>query len=219
MIRDVDIKEISDGRFYGPNDMVRADTGDCRGCSRCCHGMCDTILLEPLDVYHLEQVTGLSFDMLLEKHLRLRIADGLILPHLADTGEDAGCIFLNAEGRCSIHAARPALCRLYPLGRFYQEEDFVYILQVHECDHPRSKIKVRRWLQIPELPRYEEFVRKWHAFLRTAGKMAQEDESIRKPVCMAVLKHFYRRDWDLSGDFYPQFEKALCDARHEIGLA
>ncbi len=36
MLREVDIKEISDGRLYGVNDMVKADCGGCAGCSVCC---------------------------------------------------------------------------------------------------------------------------------------------------------------------------------------
>ena len=33
MKRDIDINEISDGKLYGPNDMVKADCGDCKGCT------------------------------------------------------------------------------------------------------------------------------------------------------------------------------------------
>ena len=33
MKRNIDIKEISDGKLYGPNDMVKADCRGCEGCS------------------------------------------------------------------------------------------------------------------------------------------------------------------------------------------
>ena len=40
MERYVRLEEISDGRLYGPNDMVRADCGGCEGCpASCCRGM------------------------------------------------------------------------------------------------------------------------------------------------------------------------------------
>ena len=39
MKRQVDIREISDGKLYGAGDMVKADTGGCAGCSACCRGM------------------------------------------------------------------------------------------------------------------------------------------------------------------------------------
>ena len=46
MKRDVDLREISDGRLYTAEDMVRADCHDCQGCSACCHGMGNSIILE-----------------------------------------------------------------------------------------------------------------------------------------------------------------------------
>ena len=36
MERHVSMEEISDGKLYGPGDMVRADCGGCEGCSACC---------------------------------------------------------------------------------------------------------------------------------------------------------------------------------------
>ena len=39
MEREVSLEDISDGKLYGINDMVRADSGGCEGCSACCRGM------------------------------------------------------------------------------------------------------------------------------------------------------------------------------------
>ena len=33
MKRNVDLNEISDGRLYSANDMVKVECGDCAGCS------------------------------------------------------------------------------------------------------------------------------------------------------------------------------------------
>ena len=65
MKRNVDINEISDGKLYGANDLVKADCGDCKGCSDCCHGMGESIVLDPYDVYRLTKGLNLSFEMLL----------------------------------------------------------------------------------------------------------------------------------------------------------
>ena len=51
MEREIDLKEISDGRLYSSSDMVKADCGDCKGCSACCQGMGSSILLDPYDIY------------------------------------------------------------------------------------------------------------------------------------------------------------------------
>ena len=47
MIRNIDMKDISDGNLYTANDMVKADCQDCKGCSACCRGMGDSIVLDP----------------------------------------------------------------------------------------------------------------------------------------------------------------------------
>ena len=44
MLRELDFNEISDGKFYQSQDMVRADCGGCKGCSSCCRGMGSSIV-------------------------------------------------------------------------------------------------------------------------------------------------------------------------------
>ena len=131
MKRNVTLEEISDGNLYEANDMVKADCQDCKGCSDCCQGMGDTVILDPLDVHRLCAGLKKSPEELLGSVLELGITDGNILPHLAMRGEQECCVFLNTEGRCSIHDIRPGFCRLFPLGRYYTEDGFKYILQIH----------------------------------------------------------------------------------------
>ena len=57
MEREIDLKEISDGKLYSSSDMVKADCGDCKGCSACCQGMGSSILLDPYDIYRLSTGT------------------------------------------------------------------------------------------------------------------------------------------------------------------
>ncbi len=53
MRREVSLEEISDGRLYELNDMVKAECQDCAGCHDCCEGMGDSVVLDPMDVYRL----------------------------------------------------------------------------------------------------------------------------------------------------------------------
>ena len=102
-----DLNDISDGKIYTENDMVRVAANDCAGCHACCEGMGDTIILDPLDVHRLCAVTGKSFEELMQQELELHAAEGLILPNLAMVGEKEQCAFLNENGRCTIHSHRP----------------------------------------------------------------------------------------------------------------
>ena len=62
MKREVDMNEISDGRLYGLNDMVKVGCNDCEGCSACCQGMGDSVKLDPLDIYRLCKHLNCGFE-------------------------------------------------------------------------------------------------------------------------------------------------------------
>ena len=221
MKRNVTLEEISDGNLYEANDMVKADCQDCKGCSDCCQGMGDTVILDPLDVHRLCAGLKKSPEELLGSVVELGITDGNILPHLAMRGEQERCVFLNTEGRCSIHDIRPGFCRLFPLGRYYTEDGFKYILQIHECKKKnRSKIKVKKWLDTPDLKQYEKFVLDWHNFLLDVQEVfyETEDETLIKNLNMYVLSRFYYTPYKEDEDFYPQFYVRLEEAKKLLDL-
>lgn len=219
MKRDIDINEISDGRLYSLNDMVKADCDDCAGCSDCCHGMGESIVLDPMDLYRLTCGTGKNFQELLEQELELNVVDGIILPNLKLSGENEACQFLNGQGRCSIHTFRPGICRLFPLGRIYENGTVKYFLQVHECSkNSRSKVKVKKWLDIPESKKYEQYILDWHYFLNGLEERMerQQDEEWNKRVNMFLLNLFYLTPYDVKQDFYEQFYQRFQEAGHEL---
>lgn len=206
MKRDIDMNEVSDGKLYTSNDLVKADCGGCQGCSACCRGMGTSIILDPMDIFRLCCGLQTDFSGLMVDKIELNIVDGLILPNLKMAGSEETCVFLNAEGRCSIHTLRPGICRLFPLGRIYEDGSFRYFLQVHECLKPnKSKVKVKKWLDTPELKKYEQFVNDWHYYLKDLERQVEEDPGKMKPLSMELLKRFYMNPYDMERDFYEQF--------------
>lgn len=219
MKRNVSLEEISDGKLYTLNDMVKVDCHDCRGCSACCRGMGSSIILDPLDVCRLSVNLGKSFDELLEKELELGMVDGAILPNLRMTGPEEACVFLDGRGRCSIHSFRPGICRLFPLGRYYQEREFRYFLQVHECPKPdRTKVKVKKWIDTPNLKQYEAYITDWHYFLEDAARLVTESQDTDSPknLNLYILQSFYRKPYQ-EEDFYVQFEERMREAKKLLG--
>ena len=70
---------------------------------------------------------------------------------------------MNRDG-AAFMTSRPSFCRLFPLGRFYENGGFKYFLQIHECKKTsRSKIKVKKWIDT-DFRQYEKFVADWHYF-------------------------------------------------------
>lgn len=297
MYREESLSEISDGRLYGPNDMVKIGTGGCAGCSDCCR-MDPLIVLDPCDACSMSHGLDTPFEELLGSTVDLTVVDGLIFPVLkmarspatvgggqavrsdstaAQGGQAAGagsvtlggsaaahnantangaaagagsvaqgsesapsegvCPYLSADGRCEIHAFRPGICRMYPLGRSWENGDFSYILQTGECSRCNgTKVKVKKWLGIPDLPAYEDFCRKWHRFLTdvrhllgiapdgsmmesSAGSGNPASSKLTQSVCVYILKQFYFASWDDEPEgFYAFFDRRLAEARRKLGI-
>ena len=227
MEREIDLKEISDGKLYTASDMVKIGCNDCAGCSECCRIVGNTIILDPYDLYQLKQVTGAGFEELMEDKIELRVVDGIIQPDLKMRADGKGCSFLSDEGRCTIHNHRPGFCRMFPMGRIYQENGFKYFLQVHECSYPnKSKIKLKKWLGIPELSRYEDYTFRWHSFLKHVQEIVKktENDTIVKNLNMYILNLFYVKSYETVtadgslADFYEQFEKRLEEADRMVKM-
>lgn len=225
--RDIDLREISDGRLYTANDMVKIDCNDCAGCSECCRVVEDTILLDPYDIYQLTCGTGMDFNGLMEGSIELQVVEGLIVPNLKIRADREGCVFLSEEGRCTIHGYRPGFCRMFPMGRIYEEEGFKYFLQVHECDYPnKTKIKLKKWLGISELSSYEEYINKWHGLTKEVKMILKntENDTIVKNLNMYLLNLFYVTPYEVVfgenyfGRFKEQFEERLTKAQQMVQM-
>ena len=223
MKRNVDINEISDGRLYSSGDMVKADCHDCEGCSECCRGMGSSIILDPMDIWRIQKGIGKGFQALLEEgKIELNMADGMILPDLKMDTEREACPFLDSRGRCSIHACRPGLCRLFPLVRYYEENGFKYFIQIHECrKQDRGKIKIKKWLGIPNLKAYENYIMEWHAFLNQCENALEtlSEENVRI-LEMYVLRRFYETAYMAADEngFYEEFSSRLGEVREKFGF-
>ena len=209
MRRNVSLSDISDGKLYTENDMVKADCRGCEGCSDCCRGMGESIILDPYDAFRMSAGLGRPFADFLEKEVELNVVDGVILPNLKMCGFKEACAFLNEQGRCSIHAYRPGICRIFPLGRYYENGSFRYFLQTGECGVARSKVKVGKWIDTPDQRQNREFVTAWHYLLNEAERILtqEQDDQRKKEINMTLLQMFYFTAYDETIDFYKQFEK------------
>ena len=105
------------------------------------------------------------------------------------------------------------ICRLFPLGRIYEENGFKYFIQVHECKkQERGKVKIKKWLGIADQKRYEDFVWRWHTFLKNCEEgMKELDEQNAKVLTVVVLRNFYQMPYQAEEEaqFYPEFEERL----------
>lgn len=220
-------------RLYTARDMAKIGCNGCQGCSYCCQEMGESVILTPFDICELTRNLGKSFDELMEDKIELYMTNGMVMPNLKMAkwtkayGDKEVCGFLNEEGRCSIHAFRPGLCRLFPLGRNYEvrqveTEDgiqeikgFQYFIVKDSCPKMNgTKVRIEKWLEIPNLKKNEEFITRWHYFCKDFQEEMQrlldagEDEKVKKSN-LAMLELFYRKPYEKGRDFYEELEERM----------
>lgn len=208
MRREGDLSTLTDGKLYRSSDMAKLGCNDCAGCSACCKGMGNSVVLDPYDAWRLEKGLGIPFAQMIGRQVMLSVVDGLILPSL-NMESTGACPFLNEEGRCSIHAFRPGICRLFPLGRYYHDDSFSYVLMTGECKvENRSKVKIEKWLGEQNIKAYEQFVMQWKRILEQArekiGKVTGESAlEQQKQISMILLQKYFLTPYGT--DFFAEF--------------
>ena len=204
-----------DTKLYTLNDMVRTGCNDCIGCSDCCRGMGESIVLDPFDIWQLENNLNTTFAGLMQDKIELHVEEGLILPNLKMQETSDSCAFLDSNGRCGIHGFRPGLCRLFPLGRKYENGELYYFLLEDACTQStHKKLKIKKWLEINEGKRYEKFLVTWHDYRKklknyiAESSNKQNGDELIKDINMKFLHIFYEKQYN-SYDFYVQFEERM----------
>lgn len=199
--------------FYTSNDMVKLGCNDCKGCSACCRNMGQSILLDPYDIYQLQIATRENFAGLMQEKIELHVENGIILPSLKMQQDTDACGFLTQEGRCGIHSYRPGLCRLFPLGRNYDEKGLQYFLLEDACHiKNRTKLKIKKWLDVTGAAQYEKFLVTWHDIRKQIMNRISDKQSdtYTQMINVKLLELFYQKPYDTASDFYSQFEERIA---------
>ena len=199
MQREIDERLIRPEKLMKARDMAKVGCNGCKDCAYCCENRATVIVLDEWDVRELKKGLGLSFSELLSNGLvTLSVIDGVVLPGLGVKEGTESCVFLNEEKRCQIHGFRPGICRLFPLARLYHEDgSFSYFLQEGECVKPTGvKVRIDRWLGIPDVRGYEEAVRAYHEALMKLREACAapdlSDEERTKLQTAFLEEHFFR---------------------------
>lgn len=215
------LDEISDGKLYDIEDTVKADTCGCNGCNDCCCDVGELVVLTPFDIYEMVSYLGTEFDELIGNKIELRKNNKISLPYLKMQDDNKNCSFLNEEGRCMIHSKRPNICRLFPLGRAYQDDTFKYFLQVGNCPKEDLKdVKVKEWVGIENYDENKVFILEWHKFIKALGFRLKfvRDEKELEEINEVLLDSFYRLKVGEGENFYSVFFKDLPMIKSRLGI-
>lgn len=229
MLHKVNLDEVSDGKVYERRDMVRLGCGDCEGCSECCKTVGDSIVLDPYDYAMLAAELSMDAAGLNSKYASFGPVGAMVLPHLV-IDEGKGCRLLSADGRCTVHKARPGMCRLFPLARIYEEDRVTYIHQIHECPKkPNKKVRVEEFIGIPNMAAYERYLLVWDSFRKAYEGIVTPDISNEdlEEQTKFILTLFYLTPFPVTKGadgvmdmepFYSAFYRRMDTAYEGLGL-
>ncbi len=163
-----------DFELLGPDDTFNFT---CSQCTRCCknrsdHHRFDKLLLAPYDIIRMSRRLDITTTKFIEQHAGLVACPQTqsMELYLKFNGDDYNnvCPFLE-NNQCSIYNDRPMGCRLYPLGRVFDNNNFSILLpKSHkECAlGTGKKWVIRDWLEQMDLFHYFKYDRPWHLLNR-----------------------------------------------------
>ncbi|MBQ3420572.1 MAG: YkgJ family cysteine cluster protein, partial [Romboutsia sp.] len=187
----------------------------------CCHDVGDLVVLTPFDIYEMVNYLNTTFDELIGNKIELRENNKILLPYLKMNEENKKCSFLNDENRCTIHSKRPNICRLFPLGRAYQDDDFKYFLQVGNCPKEDLKdVKVEKWIGIKNYNENKKFILEWYKFIKALTFRLKfiRDENEINAINKTLLDNCYCIKIKEDENFYSEFLKRLPEAKNKLGI-
>lgn len=199
--------------------MVPVESSDrfpfrCKMCGACCRHVKESVPLESLDAFRLARYLRgkdkriKSMDDVLELYAEpvLLHESGYMIFMLKTVGSEDACIFLK-DNRCTIHAANPRACRIYPIsvgpdGHGGQEQ-YLSMEQPHHFDG--LQMSVKKWIQKRCTQEDYDF---WETDVGSARELAVLLEKIPKDRLKQALLLFLRykySDFDLDKPFTGQF--------------
>ena len=193
----------------------------CDQCGKCCTHRED-IILSPMDIFKMAKELKMTPVEFYHEYCVFNIGEHTRMPivRLASEGKDTHCVLLKNH-RCSVHKVKPAVCAMFPLGRYmsFEKDDYnaesidtskvKYLLQPPECGDESETHTVREWLSGFDIKLEDEAFVQWQkAISRFSNKFKelekQQDMLTMMEIWFVVRVSLYLQ-YDTSKDFLPQF--------------
>ena len=146
------------------NQLKKDDIFDfkCNACGKCCRRH-DDIILTPYDLYEIAAKLEISVEKVVYDYCDRGIGEISQLPVvMVRRGK---CAFLTKDG-CILGNHKPVNCRIYPLGRGFDDDKLVYFSQPVNCGDRNSTQTVADWLERNGVTEENEwFTVKWYELM------------------------------------------------------
>lgn len=165
----------ADARVLVGSDLLQLACG-AEGCSSTCCKATAPIVLNPYEIARICKAAGTSYEDLLDV-LDTDRAKGFPLVMLP---RDPACHFWTASG-CRIYEARPLACRLFPLGRVFENgRSHIVLPAANHCSGlvPAPAKTVAAYLEEQDTSRFIEMADRWIEFVSTIERLPLQDAPV-----------------------------------------
>ena len=193
----------------------------CDQCGKCCTHRED-IILSPMDIFKMAKELKMTPVEFYHEYCVFNIGEHTRMPivRLASEGKDTHCVLLKNH-RCSVHKVKPAVCAMFPLGRYmsFEKDDYnaesidtskvKYLLQPPECGDESEIHTVREWLSGFDIKLEDEAFVQWQKAISRFSNKFKELEKKQDMLTMMEIWFVVRvslyLQYDTSKEFLPQF--------------
>ena len=193
----------------------------CDQCGKCCTHRED-IILSPMDIFKMAKELKMTPVEFYHEYCVFNIGEHTRMPivRLASEGKDTHCVLLKNH-RCSVHKVKPAVCAMFPLGRYmsFEKDDYnaesidtskvKYLLQPPECGDESETHTVREWLSGFDIKLEDEAFVQWQKAISRFSNKFKELEKKQDMLTMMEIWFVVRvslyLQYDTSKEFLPQF--------------
>lgn len=194
----------------------------CNQCGRCCINRED-IILSPMDIFRMSKELRITPAEFYKQYCVFNIGDHTRMPivRLASVGKDQRCVLLK-NCKCSVHKVKPAVCAMFPLGRYialdkgdYSKEGIAnskvqYLMQPLDCGDDSEEQTVREWLSCFDINLEDVCFVLWHQTIAQYESKIKKQERVQDMMTMMEIWQIIRvilyLAYDTSKEFLPQFE-------------
>ena len=192
----------------------------CRQCGKCCINRED-ILLSPKDLYNASKALGIEPIAFVEKYGETYIGRNtrMVVVRMRPQGSIKRCPMLKGQ-KCAIHDSKPAVCAMYPIGRFLKMErrkakmptvdDIRYFFNGSHCGNTETHT-VREWFSNFGIPLQDPFFIEWqnticeiHKMVERAEKRFSKQEELLEKMWSVIYSMLYL-NYNMNSEFMPQF--------------
>lgn len=208
-IQEMSFEEIKQIETMGLNDTFHFT---CKACGKCCKNRRD-IVLTPYDVFRIARYLGRTPEEIITRYCQVYEGHESHFPvvWLQPIPPNDTCPFLRNR-KCVVHAAKPVLCRVYPLARIFQGSGNArFYFNGSSCSHDPKTVTVREWIADVALEECEGAGRIWTDILRCLLPSIHTENILKKEEDRhRILGMVYANLWlpyDTQADFTPQLKK------------